>query len=99
MTTKPIEKADAPVDHRPIDPPIWVSYTPLVVGAAIAWGVVYSLFAGRHTRFDELALGEETVTRLSFFDGQKMHCIGLGNDDEKCNLGAESRARCSPVSC
>jgi hypothetical protein len=92
MTTKPIEKADAPVDHRPIDPPVWVSYTPLVVGAAIAWGVVYSLFAGRHTRFDELALGEETVTRLSFFGGQKIHCIGLGNDDEKCNQGAESRA-------
>ena len=87
MRTNPSNKPAS----RELSPPLWVSYTPLVVGAAIAWGAMYSLFAGRHTRFDELALGEETVTRLSFFEGQKIHCIGLGNDDEKCNQGAESR--------
>lgn len=87
MTTKPSDKAPS------IDvPSLWVSYTPLVVGAAIAWGAMYSLFAGQHTRFDELALGEETVTRLSYYEGLKIHCIGLGNDDEKCNQAAEHRA-------
>jgi hypothetical protein len=64
----------------------------LIGGALLALFVLHSRFVGQAIAFEDLALGEDTVSYFAQVDGDPIHCIDLG-DADPCLRGYERRGR------
>ena len=65
-------------------------FVSVLAGGLLAAGLLFLLFHGKSTRFEDLGLGAETAAVFATFEGDPIHCRDL-SDVESCLAGFRRR--------